>query len=379
MNVQSGGSGVNLQGRTLLAATFIEHNYLDGDVFDNCRDFLKRLMMDIKAKPLKESVYGFNNWYYAYGNSSYQEIVGDTCLLEELTKECQIRPFMVIDDGWSPYPCSGPWEANEKFIDMSKLCLEIKSHNIKPGLWIRPMMDSSDVLSNHRHPLQKTLLDPTSKEVKEHVFNVLKKVTSWGYQLIKFDYITYDIFLKYAFEMPKDLCEQGFRFEDNHFTNAEIILDLYKLIREACGNAILIGCNTISHLCAGIVEINRIGDDTSGLEWERTRKMGVNSLAFRLIQNDIFYKIDADCVGIAGKIEWKQNKEWLKLLAKSGSPLFVSCDPKVATEEIEKDLTEAFRINEIQTDICRPVDWMKTVLPEEWLINEELVTFNWNI
>lgn len=40
--------------------------------------------------------------------------------------------------------------------------------------------------------------------------------------------------------------------------------------------------NTVSHLCAGIHAVNRVGDDTSGRHWSRTRALGINSLAFRL-------------------------------------------------------------------------------------------------
>ena len=64
-------------------------------------------------------------------------------------------------------------------------------------------------------------------------------------------------------------------------TTAEVIGSLYDVIRGAAGDAAIIGCNTVSHLSAGLFEICRIGDDTSGTDWSRTRKMGVNTLAFR--------------------------------------------------------------------------------------------------
>ena len=60
----------------------------------------------------------------------------------------------------------------------------------------------------------------------------------------------------------------------------------------------IIGCNTVSHLTAGLFEVYRSGDDTSGREWERTVKMGVNTLAFRLPQHNKMYCVDGDCVGI---------------------------------------------------------------------------------
>ena len=70
---------------------------------------------------------------------------------------------------------------------------------------------------------------------------------------------------------------------------------LYQTLRAAAGDAVLLGCNTMGHLGAGLFEIQRTGDDTSGHVWERTRRMGVNTLAYRLPQNGTFFTCDADC------------------------------------------------------------------------------------
>ena len=77
------------------------------------------------------------------------------------------------------------------------------------------------------------------------------------------------------------------------------MLDLYRTIRtQLPGTPWCIGCNTIGHLAAGLVEAQRIGDDTSGREWSRTRKMGVNTLAFRMPQHNTFFAADPDCVPV---------------------------------------------------------------------------------
>lgn len=378
LNTCSGGQGVNLEGRRLCVASLLCKNYNNQDVFDSMKSFLSLLMGDTKMLSLKENVYGFNNWYYAYGKSSYKEIINDSKLLSELTKGLKTRPFMVIDDGWSIYPTTGPWIPNDDFNDMKSLAKEIKSMNIKPGIWIRPLKDVGNGFKNERHPLNKDLLDPSSPEVKEFVSNEISKLVENGYELIKFDFITWDIFNLYGFEMNEELTKRGWRYKENHFTNAEIILDLYKTIREAAKDKVLIGCNAVPHFAAGLVEINRIGDDTSGFEWERTRKYGVNSLAFRLIQNDVFYKIDADCVGIIGdKIDWPQNKQWLDLLSVSRSPLFVSCNPHLVTEEMKKDISNAFKVNEKQINMLKPLSWFREITPSEWLVDGKTRKYNW--
>jgi alpha-galactosidase len=104
---------------------------------------------------------------------------------------------------------------------------------------------------------------------------------------------------------------------------------------------------------------------------------GVNTLAFRMCQNDAFYKVDADCVGLmADNIPWKLNRQWLDLVSKSGSPLFVSMQPSVITPEIFEDLKKAFKINSVQENTAEPLDWMYNNQPQKWLIDGEKAEYD---
>lgn len=105
--------------------------------------------------------------------------------------------------------------------------------------------------------------------------------------------------------------------------------------------------------------------------------MGVNTLAFRMIQNGSFYMTDADCVGITGAIDWSLNKQWLDVLSKSGSPLFISCKPGVLSESELNDLREGWAVNSVQTNRCRPLDWMENEYPTVWEIDGKVVRYDW--
>jgi alpha-galactosidase len=140
---------------------------------------------------------------------------------------------------------------------------------------------------------------------------------------------------------------------------------------------LLIGCNTVSHLSAGLFEIQRIGDDTSGQEWARTVKMGVNALAFRSVQQDAFYEADADCVGLTTKIAWEQNRQWLDLVSRSGTPLFVSAQAEALGAEQNKALKRAFELAAVKQPIAEPLDWMETRTPKKWKLMGETVSFDW--
>jgi len=99
-----------------------------------------------------------------------------------------------------------------------------------------------------------------------------------------------------------------------------------------------------------------------------------------MCQNNTFYKIDADCVGLLEEnIPWALNRQWLDLLAKSGSPLFVSMQPSRITGEIADDLKKAFEINSKQTDIAKPLDWTYNDTPQVWEINGERVEYDFTM
>ena len=179
------------------------------------------------------------------------------------------------------------------------------------------------------------------------------------------------MFGSYGMELNGTITRQkDWAFADESKTSAEIVLDFYRLIREACGDMLIIGCNTVSHLCAGLVELNRIGDDTSGESWNRTRAMGVNALAFRLPQNKAFYLADADCVGIIpGKIDWHLNRQWARLLAYSGTPFFLSCANHVLSKEEMQEMRGFFQHAARQEDTVEPLDWEYNNEPQHWRIN----------
>lgn len=75
-------------------------------------------------------------------------------------------------------------------------------------------------------------------------------------------------------------------------------------------------------------------------------------------------------------IDWKLNKQWMDLLARSGSPLFVSLQPKALTEEMKKDLAEAFECNSVQEDLAEPLDWQYNNSPQRWNINGQLTEYD---
>jgi alpha-galactosidase len=121
----------------------------------------------------------------------------------------------------------------------------------------------------------------------------------------------------------------------------------------------------------------RIGDDTSGTDWARTRKMGVNTLAFRGVQHGAFYTADADCVGVTNRIPWELNRQWLDLLARSGTMLFVSLAPDALGTQQRTDLRAALALAAQPQPLGEPLDWQKTIWPTRWRLTGGEKSFDW--
>lgn len=381
LDLSNGGDGVQLGSRRLAAATIVsrEGNWDEAPMM-SARAFC-RAMCDKPRLP-DGPVYGSNDWYYAYGKNSADQTLRDADLMAELSSGLNVRPFTVIDDGWRD---------TSRFPDMHAVAAEIKRRQVRPGIWIRPLIAPPHtppnlLLPDRRFGSQQNrardlAYDPTVPDALELILAKAKEVVGFGFELVKHDYSTYDLLGRWGFEMGAQPTSPGWSLHDRTRTNAEVIRDLYHDLRKAVGDrTLLLGCNTAGHLGAGVFELQRTGDDTSGQQWERTRRMGVNTLAFRLPQNGAFFGQDPDCVGITPAIPWEYNRQWLDVIARSGATVFISPDPKATGAEQKEAVAAAFRLAAEGGTGASPQDWFDTITPEHWAAKPEAregVRYRW--
>ena len=382
IDTRCGGDGVVLDGKVITAGELV-YAENTGDCFDFACDYCK-LMCDNPLLP-KAPVYGSNNWYYAYGKSSYMDIMRDTRILSDLTEVNENRPYMVIDDCWQPLArttgaAGRPIHCgNEFFPDMQALAYDMKVYDVKPGIWFRPIRTHEKFLPQELiSDRDKECFDLTNPDALELIAEDTRRLVDWGYELIKYDFVTYDVYGTFGSHDINFLqTKSGWHWHDRSVTNAVAIKNLYDVIHENAGDAVLIGCNAIGHLAAGKIHIHRSGDDTSGRNWYTTLHKGVNTLAFRLPQNKAFFNIDADCVGATEKVPWKMNRLFLDLVAKSGSPLFCSIKPSAFDDDMCDDMFIAYRTNSKQQNSIKPLDWTNNTTPRKWLIDGEECEYDW--
>lgn len=382
LDLRNGGGAVQLGARTLEAATVRTRPGAAGESpFQAAQRFCRALCSSPRFP--REPVYGGNNWYYAYGQDcSAAGIQRDADLVAEWAPAGVNRPFMVIDDGWSVTNTAGPWEhGNSRFPDMPALAASLKRRGVRPGIWLRPLYTTAGLPPGAqlraRDDAGHAVLDPTVPEMLDVVRRDIRRMVDWGFELVKHDYSSYDLLGRWGFAMGAELTDAGWHFADRGKTTAEVVLALYRTIREAAGETLVLGCNTFGHLAAGLVDLQRTGDDTSGRDFHRTRRMGVNTLAFRAPQHRTFFDLDADCAPITPDVPWQLASQWLDLLARSGTALFVSADPAALTADSRLAIRRAFATASLPRPVAEPLDWLDTTTPARWNAGGQTVAYDW--
>jgi len=380
MNLSNGGDGVQLGERRLHAATVVSRRGREGEEpIAALRAFCRQMCPS--PRPSSSPIWGVNDWYYAYGHNSQQMLLDMTDLAVDLAPQHGPKPFTVVDDGWK--------EGSPTFPSMAGFASSVKKKGARPGIWIRPLIASSDTAPNlllspkrfgdRAERARDTAFDPTIPEAMDRILDKVRQVASWSFELIKHDYSTYDLLGKWGFEMGASPTHPGWQLHDRTRTNAEIIRGLYQEIRRASGDAIqILGCNTVGHLAAGLFEMQRTGDDTSGKDWERTRRMGVNTLAHRLAQHGAFFQLDADCVALTKDVPWDMTRQWLDVVARSKTALFLSPDPSVIGPDQRSALRDALALLTSDAGAAEPANLLHGTTPEIWRSKTGEKQYTWS-
>ena len=396
LDVSAGGEGVRLGTRVLEACRLMAREGHPGETaFAAGRDFCRMMCPDPRLP--REPVYGYNDWYCAYGSNTATNFLADAAYIAALAEDLSVRPYVVMDDGWqlmSPPAVQkatgrfdsgwGSWErASDGFgMPMEEFARRIAALGAKPGLWYRPLRawdDAPAALKVAEHP---ECFDPTMPENLARVRADIARFRAWGFRLVKVDFLTYDIIGQYLFpgKVGARVVVDDRRWRDNTRTTAERMLDLHRTIREAAGDdMVVIGCGAFGHLAAGLFEVNRIGFDTSGKEWARTAKNGPNALGMRLIQHGTFYAVDPDCVGLAeaGAIPWEKNRQWLDLVTRTGTALFLSWRRQLAGADERAAFARSFATAASGRASGEPLDWMERQCPMLWRVDGKTVRYDW--
>lgn len=238
---------------------------IDGE-YDNAFDKYFELMNIDKPK-VKRSC-GYTTWYNYYTGVTEDIVRRDLDSISKLDTKVDI---FQIDDGYERTVGDWLYPDEKKFpTGMKAIADEIHSNNMLAGLWLAPFAATpkSYVFKEHRDWLVHDekgrihyashnwggffALDIYNDEAREYIRNVFDTVLNvWGYDMVKLD------FLYACCIIPIHGKSRG-----------EIMCDAMNLLREVCGDKIILGCGVPLAPAFGKVDFCRIGADV-GLDWDK--------------------------------------------------------------------------------------------------------------
>lgn len=252
----------DLEGLTLLAGEVypvLDLAILSGDydaVFDEYFfDF-------VGAQPPKVTrMAGYTSWYNYFQNINEDIILRD---LEGFDEAADLTTVFQIDDGYEP--AVGDWLVpdEKKFPHgMNYVTDAIHGKGYKAGLWVAPFSVQVTSTLAKKHPDwilrdekgKKLLthlnwggaysLDIYNPEVRDYIFKVFHTILEdWNFDMVKLDFL---------------YCISSRPYHGK--TRGEIMCDGVQLLREACGDKIILGCGVPLGACMGVFDACRIGSD----------------------------------------------------------------------------------------------------------------------
>lgn len=184
---------------------------------------------------------GWNSWYELWDAVDEEAVRANAARASELlaSRAPSATPLrIVVDDGWQR--AWGDWYPNEKFPSgLDGLAADLRDDGFVMGVWLAPLLVAADSEVATAHPDWLVggatyahakhgamhVLDVTNPEVEAHLRATIERIVSWGYDLLKIDFLFAGTF-------------EGERMVD--VTGMEAYHRALGILREAAGDALLL-------------------------------------------------------------------------------------------------------------------------------------------
>ena len=216
-------------------------------------------------EPKVKHLAGYTSWYNYFSKINEEIILRDLEGMDEKAKDC--TDIFQIDDGYQT--ATGDWLSidKKKFPNgLKPIAEKIHEKGYLAGLWLAPFSAqfTSKVAKEHPDWMIKNeqtgrkalghigwggayaldIYNEGARNYIKHFFDVI--LNDWGFDMVKLDFL-FTICIK----------PRGGR------TRGEIMCDGIDLLREACGDKLILGCGVPLGACMGIFDACRIGCDAN--------------------------------------------------------------------------------------------------------------------
>ncbi|MDZ7738507.1 MAG: alpha-galactosidase [Bacteroidales bacterium] len=351
-----------------------EVHLTDGTVIPNW--YRDSLGLDYYS-PIKKDIFplppsGMCTWYYYYQHINEEEVKLNARWISENLIDYGAE-YLQIDDGWQIEKEDGghgsrDWTGTDQAFPsgMAHLADYIKDQGLIPGIWIAPHGQSNDsvVMANPGVFIFKPdstsasdtwegdyLIDPTSEEAHNYLYDLFDMMVEWGYDYYKID--GQPIVVREYDRVNEFMENPG---EDNE----ELYRSTLETMRKAIGpERYLLGCWGIPTEGMGIMDGSRTGGDVV-LGWSGFFTSLMPTMRY-YNQHNIAWYTDPDVLMLRQPLTLQQAQVWATLQGLTGQALMTSDRLTDLSDERVELLKKVYPAVDIRPVDLFPTDRRKTL------------------
>ena len=223
------------------------------------------------------------------------------------------------------------------------------------------------------------MLDPTVPEVRQKVADDIARVRQWGFELIKHDYTTFDIFGRWGFQMGAAMTRDGWTFAAGPSrTTAEVINDLYRSDsnrrRRRARHRLQHGEPSLGRRLRDLSHRRRherhrvVAHAEDGREHARVSRRA----ARRVLRGrrGLRRRHERGAVGAESPVARSARRA-------AGRCCSSRSRPDALGAEQRRDLTAALALAAAPQPLGEPLDWQRTVYPTRWRLEGREIAYDW--
>ncbi len=239
-----------------------------GRTFAECVNVFARRTADLAhARVPRKTVIGWSDWQYWREEKSEKDLRESLPVLESL-KPTGMR-YLIVDGGWCDHASEWLTPCHKYPSGMKKLSAMLRQRRLELGLWLAPYLTNVATKVVRQHPewmirdaktgkplVRKTsnvgqcmMIDYTVPEAMQWLRNIVRTfVRDWKIGYLKLDGPSLAHYL-------------GGIFREKNVTPVEVIRRTLQVIREECGENVIVEGEGLFGPSIGLVETQRVSQD----------------------------------------------------------------------------------------------------------------------
>lgn len=226
------------------------------------------------ARVPRRTVTGWSDWQYYREEKNEKDILTSVAAMKPMVRQGFPLKYIIVDGGWCAY--ASEWmKPCEKFPGMPRFSRRLRKEGFELGIWLAPYLTNVKTEVARRHPEWMVIDEKTGKPLHKPGSNVgpcymldftIPAALEWLRKIVRIMVRDWKIgYLK--LDGPCLAHYHGGRFHNPGITAIEQVRKSLEVIREECGEKVIVEGEGIYGPSIGFVDTQRTTQDNHPMWW----------------------------------------------------------------------------------------------------------------